>query len=120
MILLDRLLQFGVLKLGLQVKFVGYPKFSCDTPGETLHPGIKSLFDQLRVSDYIISANFLRYGYTHIRLDMLLSNGYAFLVRVKNGLWFGYQVLKADLDSILFDRSRRLCVLFFTLVAQLM
>src|SRR5690348_13884458 len=88
-------------KLGLQVKLIECAKFPRDRPGESLHPGVEPLFDKLGVSKDIRSANFLRYAYTHIQWDNKYYPKFMPFGKDENGLWFGYQVLRADLDAIL-------------------
>src|SRR5580658_5325196 len=48
-------------KSGLDVLLLEAQPFPRDRPGESLHPGIEPLFDQLGAGDAIRAAGFLRY-----------------------------------------------------------
>jgi 2-polyprenyl-6-methoxyphenol hydroxylase-like FAD-dependent oxidoreductase len=93
----------------LRVAILEEQSFPRHRPGETLHPGINSLFKQLGIDKSIEAANFLRFtgqwvtwgGDTHFQ-----NFG-----EDEKGAWLGYQALRSHLDSILLDRARELGVM---------
>jgi flavin-dependent dehydrogenase len=92
----------------LRVTILEELSFPRHRPGETLHPGINSLFKQLGIDKSIEDANFLRFtgqwvtwsGETHFQ-----NFG-----QDEKGVWHGYQAIRSHLDSILLERARELGV----------
>lgn len=95
-------------KNGLQVTVIETEKSPRDRPGEALHPGTECIFNQLGLKDKIQSANFLRYPGTLVKWDC----GPTFVPfgGDENGPWLGYQIRRAELDSILLQQARNLGV----------
>lgn len=84
---------------GLSVTMIEASPFPKKSPGETLHPGIEPLFNQLGVAEEIRLANFPRHR------GVWLQNGGSrqFIPYGKdiNGSWLGYQVDRKKLQHIL-------------------
>jgi len=85
---------------GLDAVLLEAQTFPRDRPGESLHPGIEPLFDQLGVGDTIRAAGFLRHsghwvhwGAADLRFEAFRPGA--------DGPWFGFQAWRADLDAIL-------------------
>ena len=92
----------------LRVTILEEQSFPRHRPGETLHPGINSLFKQLGIDKSIEAANFLRFTGQWVtwRGETLFQN----FGEDEKGAWLGYQAPRSHLDSILLDRARELGV----------
>jgi flavin-dependent dehydrogenase len=77
-------------------------------PGETLHPGIDSLFKHLGIDKSIEAANFLRF--TGQWVSWSGKPHFQNFGADEKGTWLGYQALRSHLDSIILDRARELGV----------
>jgi flavin-dependent dehydrogenase len=88
---------------GLSVLLLEAQPFPRDRPGESLHPGIEALFDQLGVGDAVRAAGFLRHRGHWVRWGEF-SRFQAFR-EGPDGPWLGFQAWRADLDSILMQRA---------------
>lgn len=74
-------------------------------PGESLHPGVESLFERLGVSRDINNRNFLRNAGQRVQWDdqrQLQRFG-----SDENGDWLGYQIPRGDLDMLLLEEAIR-------------
>jgi flavin-dependent dehydrogenase len=104
-------------KFGFHAVIIESAKFPRNRPGETLHPGVDTLFDQLGIKEDIEAAKFMRHTGTGIRWNSgnddynnygnddnrkLITFG-----EDEKGPWLGYQASRATLDSILLQRAQR-------------
>ncbi len=88
---------------GLTVGIIERDRFPRDLPGESLHPDIDVLFDELGVADAIADAGFVKHpGWIleHRGESIFMPFGEPLSLR------FGYQAWRAELDSILLARAR--------------
>ena len=95
---------------GLTVGIIERDRFPRDLPGESLHPDVDSLFEELGVSDAVSDAGFVKHpGW------ILEHHGESTFVPFGEplSLRFGYQAWRAELDSILVAQARRLGVEVF-------
>ena len=88
---------------GLDVVLLEAQAFPRDHPGESLHPGIEPLFDQLGVGDAVRAAGYLRHRGHWVQWGETES----FEAFGEDGgrPWLGFQAWRADLDSILMRRA---------------
>jgi flavin-dependent dehydrogenase len=99
-------------RAGLRVALVEREPFPREHVGETLHPGVEPLLEQLGVADEVRRAGFLRHEGNWIewagerRFE-------AFGADAKTGAWQGWQAWRADFDAILLARARALGVRIF-------
>lgn len=88
---------------GLRVAVVERARFPRDLPGESLHPDIDMLFNELGVRDAVAGAGFLR----HPGWLLEQGEGSSYVAFGEPGkLKFGYQAWRADLDSILLEKAQ--------------
>jgi flavin-dependent dehydrogenase len=86
---------------GLRVVLVERERFPRHRPGETLPPGVEPLFDQLGVTDAILTAGFTR----HLGTWVTWSGPRRFdpFGHDSGGSWYGFQAPREQLDRILLD-----------------
>jgi flavin-dependent dehydrogenase len=72
-------------------------------PGETLHPGIEPLFDQLGVSAAVRAANFPRFEGIAVTWNKPLQ--FQPFGKDSHGPWQGFHARRAELDRILLRRA---------------
>jgi flavin-dependent dehydrogenase len=94
---------------GLQVTLLEREPFPRHRPGETLHPGVEALFRQLGVWEQILRGGFLRHEGNWIRWDG--PPRFEAFGRDATGPWRGFQVWRAELDTILLEQARALGVI---------
>jgi flavin-dependent dehydrogenase len=94
--------------LGLRVLLLEQKAFPRYRPGETLHPGMESLFLQLGVSAAVEARQLTRHLGHWIRWAD--RSQFVPFGEDERGAWRGYQIWRSDLDSILLDRARDLGV----------
>jgi flavin-dependent dehydrogenase len=88
---------------GLDAVLLEAQPFPRDRPGESLHPGIEPLFDQLGVGDAVRAAGFPRHRGHWVewggapRFEPFRDG--------PDGPWFGFQAWRADLDAILLRQA---------------
>jgi flavin-dependent dehydrogenase len=93
-----------------RVVLVERESFPREHVGETLHPGVEPLLEQLGVADDVRRAGFLRHEGNWIewagerRFE-------AFGADAETGTWLGLQAWRADFDALLLARARALGVL---------
>jgi flavin-dependent dehydrogenase len=93
---------------GLDVVLFERQPFPRDRAGETLHPGIESLFAQLGVAEQMTFASPIRpNGYWIARKGDI---GFVPYAPATSANWCGYQILGRDCDAILLDRARQVGV----------
>jgi flavin-dependent dehydrogenase len=89
---------------GLEVTLVERQPFPRYRPGETLHPGIEPLLDQLGVGDRVRSAGFVRHRGIELEWE-----GRRRIEEFSNG-WLGFQAKGGELDALLLARAVELGV----------
>jgi flavin-dependent dehydrogenase len=93
---------------GLPVAIVERTLFPRHRPGETLHPGIEPLLEQLGLADAIRSAGFLRHAGTWVRWSG--ERRFEPFGSDEQGPWLGFQAWRAHFDAIMLDRAMTLGV----------
>lgn len=96
-------------QLGFRVTLIESSKFPRNRPGETLHPGIESLFKILGVSTKINRKNFIRHSGIYVKWNTSTTKFVPFGSDI-NGKWLGYQILRSELDIILLEHAKKLGV----------
>ena len=92
--------------MGYRVIVLERDAFRRPAPGETLHPGVQPLLQQLGVEEHVLGAGFLRHPGHVIRWG-----GPEFFQPFGNdaaGPWLGFQAWRPTFDTILLDRARKL------------
>ena len=93
---------------GLRVAILERQEFPRHRPGETLHPGIEPLLDQLGVGDRVRAANYLRHEGNWVEWGH--ENNFVPYGSDTDGTWLGFQAWRANFDTILLERVRELGV----------
>ncbi|MEB3829453.1 NAD(P)/FAD-dependent oxidoreductase [Phormidium sp. CCY1219] len=93
---------------GLQPTIAEAECFPRHRPGETLHPGIEPLLQQLGVGDRLLSADFIRHTGNWIQWEG--DRRFEAFGADESGEWRGFQAWRADFDSLLRDRCVELGV----------
>ena len=88
-------------------------KFPRNRPGETLHPGVEPLFDELGIKEDIQAAKFIRHKgiwtrWNSVKQDDKNNNNWNLITfgEDEKGPWLGYQDWRATLDSIPLKRAQ--------------
>lgn len=95
-------------RAGLRVVVVERERFPREHVGETLHPGVEPLLQQLGVWDAVQRANFLRHAGNWI--EWAGERRFEAFGADDAGAWHGLQAWRADFDAILLERARSLGV----------
>src|SRR6266850_2317242 len=90
---------------GLSVVLLERESFPRHRPGETLHPGIEPLLEQLGVKEAILAAGFVRHEGYQVRWETGKPRFEAYGGDEK-GPWQGFQATRGELDTILSARAR--------------
>jgi flavin-dependent dehydrogenase len=93
------------LQAGLSVVILDASEFPRTRPGETLHPGVEAIFEQLGVIDAVNQADFLRHE--GIRVEWGGIRRFQAYGRDHTGAWKGYQAVREKLDSLLLDAAEQ-------------
>ncbi|WP_254567346.1 NAD(P)/FAD-dependent oxidoreductase [Oscillatoria sp. HE19RPO] len=93
---------------GFRVAIAEAEPFPRDRPGETLHPGIEPLLQQLGVGSRLLTAGFLRHPGNWIQWEG--NRRFEPFGSDETGPWQGFQAWRADFDTILRDRAVELGV----------
>lgn len=93
---------------GLDVTLVEREPFPRAHPGETLHPGVEPLLEQLGVLESVRAAGFLRHEGNWVKWAG--TSRFESFGADEHGCWRGYQAWRADFDTILLNRARELGV----------
>jgi flavin-dependent dehydrogenase len=88
---------------GLDTMLLEAQPFPRNHPGESLHPGIEPLFDQLGVGDAVRAAGFLRHRGHWVHWGD--ASRFEAFREGSDGPWQGFQAWRADLDSILIRQA---------------
>jgi flavin-dependent dehydrogenase len=94
---------------GLRVVLIEREIFPRHRPGETLHPGIEPLLDQLGVKEAVLKAGFLRHKGYQVRWEDARSRFTAY-GQGDNGPWESFQAWRAEFDTILMNRAHEVGV----------
>lgn len=89
-------------RAGLGVVLLDAAERPRPTPGETLHPGIESIFATLGVRDAVLANGFHRHRGVWIEWDG--SRRFEAYGEDACGPWLGFQADRQELQGILFDR----------------
>jgi flavin-dependent dehydrogenase len=89
---------------GLRVWLFERETFGGERPGEALHPGIEPLLAQLGVADRLDSVVGVRHE--GIWIEWSRSRRFQSFGRDSEGRWRGFQVWRADFDTLLLQRAR--------------
>ncbi|MCG8365920.1 MAG: tryptophan 7-halogenase [Pseudanabaenales cyanobacterium] len=93
---------------GLQVSMVEQAAFPRHRPGETLHPGIEPLLDQLGVAQPVLSAGFLRHRGHWVQWSG--DRRFVPFGEDATGPWMGFQAWRSEFDQRLLQQARVLGV----------
>ena len=88
---------------GLKVAIVERLAFPRHRPGETLHPGIEPLLQELGVIERVLSEKFIRPAGNWVKWEkerMFIPFG-----NDASGAWRGFQIPRATLDELLLERA---------------
>ena len=88
----------------MPVALVERARFPRHRPGETLHPGIEPLLEQLGLADAVRCAGFLRHA--GIRVQWAGARRFEPFGADEQGPWLGFQAWRADFDAIMLERAR--------------
>ncbi|MBE9192893.1 NAD(P)/FAD-dependent oxidoreductase [Gloeocapsopsis crepidinum LEGE 06123] len=91
---------------GLNVTIVEREQFPRDRPGETLHPGIEPLLQQLGVAETLTS-DLLRHTGIYVQWNQSQFIPYG---KDDAGVWRGFQIWRADFDAALLNHAQDLGV----------
>ncbi len=89
---------------GLQVALIEAKPFPRSHPGETLHPGIEPLLNQLGAAESVLAAGFVRHSGNWVQWDA--ERQFIPFGEDESGAWLGFQAWRADFDSILLNRAK--------------
>lgn len=95
-------------KAGLNVTLIERMQFPRERPGETLHPGIESLLNQLEVAQQTLTANLLRHEGVWVEWES--DRRFVSFGADECGTWQGFQVWRADFDTSLLCYAKHLGV----------
>ncbi len=93
---------------GLKVVLIEAKEFPRSHPGETLHPGIEPLLNELGVVESVLNAGFLRHQGNWVEWES--ERKFVAFSQKESEVWQGFQAWRADFDSILLNRVRSLGV----------
>lgn len=96
---------------GLRVALLEREPFPRDRPGETLHPGVEPLLQQLGLGDALRTADFPRHPGIWVRWDA--DTRFEPFGADGEGPWLGFQAWRATFDSLLLERARGLGVVIW-------
>jgi flavin-dependent dehydrogenase len=98
---------------GLRVTMIAPARYR-ERPGETLHPGVEPVFDQLGLGTAVRNAGWLRHlGHRVGSNKQLIGYG-----SDAGGHWRGFQAPTGMLDSLLLERARAVGVAFLPHTAR--
>ncbi len=91
---------------GLRVVMIERRTFPRLVPGETLHPGVLPLLEDLGVDRRILAAGFLRHAGHYVRWHS--PERFVAFGGDAQGAWLGFQAWRPDFDMLLLERVRKL------------
>ncbi|WP_104547055.1 NAD(P)/FAD-dependent oxidoreductase [Chroococcidiopsis sp. TS-821] len=92
---------------GLDVAIVEREQFPRDRPGETLHPGIEPLLQQLGVAEQTLTPDLLRHPGIWVQWNQAHFVPFG---KDDTGVWRGFQIWRADFDAALLNHAKKLGV----------
>jgi flavin-dependent dehydrogenase len=95
-------------QLGLQVILLEAQAFPRSHPGETLHPGVEPLLQQMGVLNSVLSAGFLRHTGNWVQWEG--DRQFMAFGEDESGAWQGFQAVRADFDALLLTQAQALGV----------
>lgn len=93
-------------RAGWHVGIIERAEFPRDKPGETLHPGIEPLLQQLGVAAAVNAAGFRRHSGYWLQRNRAPVHFESY-GRDANGVWLGYQAERSILDSLLLQEAQK-------------
>lgn len=93
---------------GLSVTIIEAEQFPREHPGETLHPGIEPLLEQLGVAQPVLAAGFLRHQGNWVQWEG--ESRFVPFGADEAGPWYGFQAWRADFDALLLNHAKNLGV----------
>jgi flavin-dependent dehydrogenase len=94
----------GCASRGLRVVLLERDVFALERPGETLHPGVESLLAQLGIADRLPQVTGARHP--GIWVEWGSPRRFEPYGSDEQGPWSGFQVSRADFDTLLLVRAR--------------
>jgi flavin-dependent dehydrogenase len=94
----------GCAEAGLRVCVLDRSRFPRPCVGESVHPGVEGLLDQLGVSDDVTRAGFLRYS--GIWVDQGSKRQFHSFGESDGRKWYGFHFWRPKFDEILLARAR--------------
>lgn len=88
---------------GLRVAIVERLPFPRNRPGETLHPGIEPMLQQLGIAEKVRGDEFIRPTGTWVTWDK--ERHFVAFGADRDGPWRGFQIPRATLDGLLLERA---------------
>jgi flavin-dependent dehydrogenase len=95
-------------QLGLEVILLEAQAFPRSHPGETLHPGVEPLLQQMGVLNSVLSAGFLRHTGNWVQWEG--DRQFMAFGEDESGAWQGFQAVRADFDALLLAQAQALGV----------
>jgi flavin-dependent dehydrogenase len=95
-------------QLGLEVILLEAQAFPRSHPGETLHPGVEPLLQQMGVLNSVLSAGFLRHTGNWVQWEG--DRQFMPFGEDESGAWQGFQAVRADFDALLLAQAQALGV----------
>ncbi|HLL52662.1 MAG TPA: FAD-dependent oxidoreductase [Myxococcaceae bacterium] len=93
---------------GLEVLLLERASFPRHRPGETLHPGVEPILEELGVGAAVRGAGFPRH--TAVRLETEAGSRLMAYGADASGPWRGFQAWRPDFDALLLSRAREVGV----------
>jgi 2-polyprenyl-6-methoxyphenol hydroxylase-like FAD-dependent oxidoreductase len=93
---------------GHKVALLERENFPRHRPGETLHPGVEPLLQQLGLEAAVHAADFIRHTGNWVRWPSELQ--FQPFGCDEGGQWRGFQAWRATFDALMMDRARQLGV----------
>lgn len=90
---------------GIRVTVLESERFPRTRPGETLHPGVESLFDALDLTREIHAAGYLRHSGIRMRRGSNAPTEFESFGADDLGSWTGFQAPRASLDQIMLKKA---------------
>jgi flavin-dependent dehydrogenase len=98
-------------QLGLEVILLEAQAFPRSRPGETLHPGVEPLLQQMGVLNAVLSAGFLRHTGNWVQWEG--DRQFMTFGEDESGAWQGFQAVRSSFDALLLGQAQALGVTVF-------
>ena len=93
----------AAVQAGLQVILLEAQAFPRSRPGETLHPGVEPLLEQMGVLDAVLAAGFVRHRGNWVQWEG--DRQFMAFGADAAGAWQGFQAVRADFDALLLAQA---------------